>query len=81
MEHCKIDYSEQDGCYVLQDMNTSQGTYVNEVRVQNAAVRLAAGDLIRFGYSGQTYELVLENDSQVVILLFSFYCRKHFFPL
>ncbi|BFZ23626.1 hypothetical protein BsWGS_26664 [Bradybaena similaris] len=66
-EHCKIDYSEQDGCYVLQDLNTTQGTYVNEVRVQNAAVRLAPGDLIRFGYNGQTFELVVQSDTQVSI--------------
>lgn len=46
-------------------MNTAQGTYVNECRVQNAAVRLAPGDIIRFGPSGTTYELTVDNETQV----------------
>lgn len=64
-QHAVIEYSDQEHCYVLQDLNTSQGTYVNECRVQNAAVRLAPGDIIRFGYSGVPYELQLESPSQV----------------
>ncbi|KAK3583390.1 hypothetical protein CHS0354_040353 [Potamilus streckersoni] len=64
-QHAVIEYSEAEDCYVLQDLNTAQGTYVNDVRVQNAAVRLAPGDVIRFGYSGATYELLVENPSPV----------------
>ncbi|XP_052213963.1 forkhead-associated domain-containing protein 1-like isoform X2 [Dreissena polymorpha] len=58
-QHAVIEYSEQEDCFVLQDLNTGQGTYVNDVRVQNAAVRLAPGDVIRFG--GIPYELYIEN--------------------
>ncbi|WAR14835.1 FHAD1-like protein [Mya arenaria] len=60
-QHAIIEYSEQEDCYVLQDLNSGQGTYVNDVRVQNAAVRLAPGDVIRFGYCGQPYELNIDN--------------------
>ncbi|XP_070207721.1 forkhead-associated domain-containing protein 1-like isoform X3 [Littorina saxatilis] len=62
-QHAVVEYCEQEDCLVLQDLNTAQGTYVNDVRVQNAAVRLAPGDRIRFGYNGSPYELQIEQTS------------------
>ncbi|GFS06405.1 forkhead-associated domain-containing protein 1 [Elysia marginata] len=64
-QHCVVEYSEPEDCFVIQDLNTAQGTYVNEVRVQNAAVRLAPGDQIRFGYNGQPFELQIDNQTQI----------------
>ncbi|XP_059145230.1 forkhead-associated domain-containing protein 1-like [Physella acuta] len=64
-QHCVIEYSEQDDCFIIQDLNTAQGTYVNDVRIQNAAVRLAPGDYVRFGYNGQPFELQVENQPQL----------------
>ncbi|KAK3757836.1 hypothetical protein RRG08_049118 [Elysia crispata] len=64
-QHCVVEYSEPEDCFVIQDLNTAQGTYVNEVRVQNAAVRLAPGDQIRFGYNGQPFELQVDNQTQI----------------
>ncbi|XP_033104627.1 forkhead-associated domain-containing protein 1-like isoform X2 [Anneissia japonica] len=64
-QHAIIEYSEQETCFVLQDLNTAHGTYVNECRVQNAAVRLSPGDIIRFGYCGTPYQLDVENAPQV----------------
>lgn len=55
---------------MLQDLNTSQGTYVNECRVQNATVRLAPGDLIKFGYNGVPFTLEIENPPPVSSVLF-----------
>ncbi|KAJ8320668.1 hypothetical protein KUTeg_002255 [Tegillarca granosa] len=60
-QHAVVEYSEQENCFVIQDLNTSQGTYVNDVRVQNATVRLAPCDIIRFGYAGMPYELLIDN--------------------
>ena len=68
-QHAIIEYSDQEDCYVLQDLNTAQGTYVNDVRVQNAAVRLAPGDIIRFGFGGTPYELNIENPPPVSICM------------
>ena len=45
-----IQFNEEEQCFILQDLNTSHGCYVNDTRIQNAAVRLAHGDLIEFGY-------------------------------
>lgn len=64
-QHAVIEYNNQEDCFVLQDLNTSQGTYVNDVRVQNAAVRLAPGDNVRFGFSGMSYTLDVENPPPV----------------
>ncbi|XP_071840349.1 forkhead-associated domain-containing protein 1-like isoform X2 [Apostichopus japonicus] len=64
-QHAIIEYSEHEICFVLQDLNTAHGTYVNDCRVQNAAVRLAPGDVIRFGYAGVPHELVMDDTMQV----------------
>ena len=50
---------------MLHDLNSAQGTYVNNCRVQNSAVRLAPGDVIKFGYNGRIYELLIDNNSKV----------------
>lgn len=69
-QHAVIEYSDQEDCYVLQDLNTATGTYVNDCRVQNAAVRLAPRDIIRFGFGGIPYELDIDNTQQQVMLNF-----------
>lgn len=66
-QHAVIEYSELEDCFVLQDLNTSQGTYVNDCRVQNAAVRLAPGDVIVFGYGSSPYMLEVESERQVCL--------------
>jgi pSer/pThr/pTyr-binding forkhead associated (FHA) protein len=60
-----LEFSDSENCFVLQDLNSREGTFVNDCRVQNAAVRLAAGDVVRFGYSGIPYELLIEQTEQV----------------
>ena len=45
-QHAVIEYNEAEGCFVVQDLNSAHGTYVNDCRVQNAAVR----HVIRFGF-------------------------------
>ncbi|XP_076472466.1 forkhead-associated domain-containing protein 1-like [Babylonia areolata] len=66
-QHAVVENCEQEECLILQDLNSAQGTYVNDVRVQNAAVRLAPGDRIRFGYNGMPYELTTEPQSVGVL--------------
>ncbi|XP_050412861.2 forkhead-associated domain-containing protein 1 isoform X1 [Patella vulgata] len=65
-QHAVIEYYQEEDCFVLQDLNTVQGSYVNDVRVQNAAVRLAPADIIQFGSNGAIYELFIENPPPVV---------------
>ena len=79
-QHAVVEYCEQEDCLILQDLNTAQGTYVNDVRVQNAAVRLAPGDRIRFGYNGLPYELHVEQTGVCVSFIQSpppeeFFCQ------
>ena len=64
-----IEYSEQENCFVLQDLNTAQGTYVNDCRVQNATVRLAPGDVLAFGFGSTPYQFEVENPQAVSIYL------------
>lgn len=64
-QHAVIEFIEQENCYVLQDLNSSNGTYVNDCRVQNAAVRLALQDTIRFGYNSIQFNLVIQEESNV----------------
>lgn len=50
---------------MLQDFNSRNGTFVNECHIQNVAVKLLPGDILRFGSGGLTYELVIENPPSV----------------
>ncbi|XP_047384051.1 forkhead-associated domain-containing protein 1 isoform X5 [Sciurus carolinensis] len=59
--HALIEFSEAEGGFVLQDFNSRNGTFVNECHIQNVAVKLIPGDILRFGSVGLTYELVVEN--------------------
>ncbi|XP_036901072.1 forkhead-associated domain-containing protein 1 isoform X3 [Sturnira hondurensis] len=63
--HALIEYNEAEGSFVLQDFNSLHGTFVNECHIQNVAVKLLPGDLLRFGSGGPTYELVIENSPSV----------------
>ena len=40
--------------YVLHDLGTSDGTFVNQCRVTGASVKLNCGDVITLGPSGYT---------------------------
>ncbi|ERE83952.1 forkhead-associated domain-containing protein 1 [Cricetulus griseus] len=62
--HALIEFNEAEGSFVLQDFNTRSGTFVNECHIQNVAVKLIPGDILRFGSTGLTYELVIENSPQ-----------------
>ncbi|XP_004679394.1 PREDICTED: forkhead-associated domain-containing protein 1 [Condylura cristata] len=61
--HALIEYNEAEGSFVLQDFNSRNGTFVNECHIQNVAVKLLPGDVLRFGSGGLAYELVMENPS------------------
>ncbi|XP_038189952.1 forkhead-associated domain-containing protein 1 [Arvicola amphibius] len=63
--HALIEFNEEEGSFVLQDFNSRNGTFVNECHIQNVAVKLIPGDILRFGSTGLTYELVIENPPQV----------------
>nr|XP_048282606.1 forkhead-associated domain-containing protein 1 isoform X2 [Myodes glareolus] len=63
--HALIEFNEDEGSFVLQDFNSRNGTFVNECHIQNVAVKLIPGDILRFGCTGLTYELVVENPPQV----------------
>ncbi|XP_059769878.1 forkhead-associated domain-containing protein 1 isoform X6 [Balaenoptera ricei] len=63
--HALIEYNEAESSFVLQDFNSRNGTFVNECHIQNVAVKLLPGDILRFGSGGPTYELVIENPASV----------------
>lgn len=58
--HATIEWNEMEHCYVLSDMNSAHGTYVNDCHIHNAAVRLTPGDEIHFGYGGLAYKLLVD---------------------
>ncbi|XP_065431280.1 forkhead-associated domain-containing protein 1 isoform X5 [Chrysemys picta bellii] len=63
--HAVIEFSDSENSFVLQDFNSLHGTFVNDCHIQNAAVKVGAGDILRFGSGGTSYELVIENTSQM----------------
>ena len=46
---------------ILRDLNSKNGTLVNETRVQNATIPLVHGDVIRVGYGAYTCAAFLNN--------------------
>lgn len=68
--HATIDWCEADSCYVICDLNSVHGTYVNDCRIHNATVRLSPGDKLHFGYGGPTYQLSIDSEKSVKILMF-----------
>jgi len=64
-QHAIIEYRDVDDTFALQDLNSTYGTYVNDCRIGNAYVRLYPGDIIRFGNSNTTYELVVREQFSV----------------
>ncbi|UJR10735.1 hypothetical protein I4U23_014924 [Adineta vaga] len=60
-QHALLEYDDEQRCFILKDLNSSSGTYVHDCRVQNAAVRLANGDIIRFGSNGLPLEFRMEQ--------------------
>jgi pSer/pThr/pTyr-binding forkhead associated (FHA) protein len=65
--HAVIEFDELNESFILHDLNTGFGTYINECRVENASVRLLSGDAIRFGNSNVQYEFVTSNEQAVRI--------------
>ncbi|XP_026125340.1 forkhead-associated domain-containing protein 1 [Carassius auratus] len=66
--HATIDWCEADSCYVIHDLNSAHGTYVNDCRIHNATVRLSPGDKLHFGYGGSSYELCIDSEKSLPLL-------------
>uniref|UniRef100_K7FAM4 FHA domain-containing protein n=1 Tax=Pelodiscus sinensis TaxID=13735 RepID=K7FAM4_PELSI len=63
--HAVIEFNDSENSFVLQDFNSLHGSFVNDCHIQNAAVKVGAGDILRFGSGGTSYELVIENAPQM----------------
>lgn len=63
--HATIEWNEREHCYVLNDLNSAHGTYVNDCCIHNAAVHLTPGDEIHFGYGGSGYKLLVDPSDPV----------------
>ena len=66
--HCTIVQAE-DGGHSLRDENASNGTFVNAIRVADAAVPLSDGDQIRAGHSRFIYRVEAEAVGRTAIAL------------
>uniref|UniRef100_A0A8D0BW25 Forkhead associated phosphopeptide binding domain 1 n=1 Tax=Salvator merianae TaxID=96440 RepID=A0A8D0BW25_SALMN len=63
--HAAIEFSDSENSFILRDFNSAYGSYVNDCHIQNAAVKVSPGDVLRFGATGTSFELVVENTPQV----------------
>ncbi|XP_058017198.1 forkhead-associated domain-containing protein 1 isoform X2 [Ahaetulla prasina] len=62
--HAALEFSDAEHSFVLRDFNTGSGSFVNDCQIQNVAVKVGQGDLLRFGSAGPTFELVLDHPPQ-----------------
>ncbi|XP_068771711.1 forkhead-associated domain-containing protein 1 isoform X3 [Struthio camelus] len=63
--HAALACAGPAGGFVLQDFNSAHGTFVNDCRVQNAAVSVSPGDTLRFGSGGASYQLAVDEVPQL----------------
>ncbi|NXQ93079.1 FHAD1 protein, partial [Sagittarius serpentarius] len=63
--HAALEFAASDNSFVLEDFNSPHGTFVNGCQVQNAAVGVSPGDILRFGAGGASFELVVDGAAQV----------------
>ncbi|KAM6046183.1 LOW QUALITY PROTEIN: forkhead-associated domain-containing protein 1 [Theristicus caerulescens] len=63
--HATLEFVASDNSFVLQDFSSRYGTFVNGCQVQNAAVRVSPGHILRFGAGGASFELVVEGAPQM----------------
>ncbi|NWR66490.1 FHAD1 protein, partial [Bucorvus abyssinicus] len=63
--HAALEFTPSDNSFILQDFNCPHGTFVNGCQVQNAAVKVSPGDILRFGPRGAAFELVVDGAAQV----------------
>ncbi|KFQ43265.1 Forkhead-associated domain-containing protein 1, partial [Nestor notabilis] len=63
--HAALEFTASDNSFCLQDLNSPHGTFINGCQVQNAAVRVSPGDVLRFGKGGAAFELVVDGAAQV----------------
>ncbi|KAM6435476.1 forkhead-associated domain-containing protein 1 isoform 2-T2 [Liasis olivaceus] len=63
--HAAIEFSDAEHSFILRDFNTGSGTFVNDCHIQNVAVKVGPGDVLRFGSGGLAFELVLDHPPQV----------------
>ncbi|XP_072569591.1 uncharacterized protein [Paramormyrops kingsleyae] len=63
-QHAVIELNEPERCFVLRDLNSAHGTYVNNCHIHNAAVRLSPGDELHFGYGGPAFQLCVDSTPQ-----------------
>ncbi|NXN84116.1 FHAD1 protein, partial [Bombycilla garrulus] len=64
--HASLEFSSSDSSFILRDLNSPQGTFVNRCQVQNAAVRVSPGDKLSFGTAGASFELLLLGEAAQV---------------
>ncbi|XP_054857773.1 forkhead-associated domain-containing protein 1 [Eublepharis macularius] len=62
--HAAIEFTELENVFILRDFNSTHGTFVNDCLIQNAAVRVSPGDVLRFGSNGTVFELMVESAPQ-----------------
>ncbi|XP_021272951.1 forkhead-associated domain-containing protein 1 isoform X2 [Numida meleagris] len=62
--HAALEFTGWESGFILQDLNSPQGTFVNGCQVQNAAVHVGPGDILRFGAQGASFELVVDGVPQ-----------------
>ncbi len=67
-----IQYEESENVYRLQDLNSVNGTFINDFRLQNSAVRINDQDVIRFGFNGVPFQIILHQSQFVVSQLKNF---------
>jgi len=60
-QHAVIEFNNEDCSFTIHDLNSINGTYINDCRLSNASLLLTENDTIKFGFNGQAFNLCIQN--------------------
>lgn len=63
--HAVIEFDVKQEEFVLQDWNSTHGTFVNDVHIKDAAVPLSNGDFVKFGHLGSVFQFICDIHKKV----------------
>lgn len=60
-QHAVIEYHEEENVYSISDLNSINGTYINENRIGTESVRLNEQDCLKFGLNGHSFQICMQQ--------------------
>jgi len=68
LQHAVIEFNDEDSSFTIHDLNSLNGTFVNDCRLTNASTLLTENDTVKFGFNGQAFQLCIQQQQQPTLV-------------